>query len=256
MREFANKITFTQNYRGVYGLDTSIGCCSGIANNSKGCYNDCYAARYSKKYGYDFSVTAFRHFVNESHRKSIINKINKIDLPFIRIGVTGDPSESWEHTLNIIEAIKECDKQIIIITKHWNNLTLTQLKAISKYNLIINTSISALDEFYQFNNRLRQYNILKSYCKSVLRIVSCDFNSNDTSGKLLNKIQNNLFENENTLDTVLRVYKKNEYVTSGLINIKEVKFLGKKCNVSMNNENTHIGSCYSCKDMCGLKTIN
>ena len=59
MRHFKNKITLIKNSRGVYDLDTSKGCYSGILHNEKGCYNDCYAARYSKKYGYDFSKTIF-----------------------------------------------------------------------------------------------------------------------------------------------------------------------------------------------------
>ena len=45
-------------------------------------------------------------------------------------------------------------------------------------NIIINTSISALDNDYEIEYKLNQYNNLKKYCKSILRIVSCDFNEN------------------------------------------------------------------------------
>jgi len=252
MREFANKITLIKNFRGVYDLDTSKGCYSGILNNPKGCYNDCYAARYSKKYGYDFSKTKLRYFETEKHKQSIIRQINKIDMPFIRIGVTGDPSENWEHTLNIIDSINECEKQIILITKHWNLLTLKQLSKLSNYNICINTSVSSLDNELLLKHRISQYNTIKKYCKSVLRIISCDFNIKNKLGKKLNIIQNELFDNTNILDTVLRVYKKNEYVLNGIINIEERKFLGKKCNFSIKNKNAYIGYCNKCPDMCGL----
>jgi hypothetical protein len=252
MREFGNKITLTKNFRGVYDLDTSKGCCSGLKNNPKGCYNDCYAARYSFKYGYDFTKTILRHFENNRHKEKIINQINKIELPFIRIGVTGDPSENWQHTLNVIEDIKDCNKQIVIITKHWNLLTVKQLEQLSKYNVCINTSVSALDNKLLLKHRISQYNTLKNYCKSVLRIISCDYNIKNKLGKQFNKIQDKLFNNENVLDTVLRVYKKNEYATSGIINIDKIKFLGKNCHFSIKNKKAFIGYCNDCVDMCGI----
>jgi len=182
MREFANKITLTKNFRGVYDLDTSKGCCSGMLNNPKGCYNDCYAARYSRKYGYDFSKTSFRYFTSESHKQSIIKQINKIELPFVRIGVTGDPSENWGHVMKVINDISECNKEIVIITKHWKNLTTKQLIELSKHNICVNTSISALDSIKHFKNRLKQYDRIKDYCNSVLRIISCDFNKTNLTG--------------------------------------------------------------------------
>lgn len=45
MRGYSNKISLTKNSRGIYSLDTSIGCASGMANEQGGCYNDCYAAK-------------------------------------------------------------------------------------------------------------------------------------------------------------------------------------------------------------------
>ena len=145
-------------------------------------------------------------------------------MPFIRIGVTGDPSENWNHTINVINLISGI-KPIVIITKHWTNLTESKLKELKKYDLCINTSISALDTKEQIKHRLKQYNILKKYCKSVLRIVSCDFNTTNLKGMVLNEIQNELFKNENVLDNVLRVKLNNELVKLGIINIKKNNFL-------------------------------
>jgi len=252
MREYTNTITLTKNSRGIYSLDTSLGCASGMANNSKGCYNDCYAQRYSKKYGYDFSKTVLRYFKNENHVKSIISKINKVELDFIRIGTSGDPSENWEHTLSIIDKIKDCNKQIVIITKHWTNLTEEQLSKLMSYNVCINTSISALDESNLLNNALFQHEKLNLFCKAVLRIVSCDFNLENETGKKLSIVQENIFKNYKVLDTVFRVSKNNKLVTDGIINIKETKFLGKKCNVSKYNKKAYFGKCSSCLEMCGI----
>ena len=69
MKEYSNKISLTKNDRGIYSLDTTIGCYSGVKDNSKGCYNDCYSAKSAKLYGYDFSKTILRDF-----EKSLPNK--------------------------------------------------------------------------------------------------------------------------------------------------------------------------------------
>lgn len=262
MREYKNIITLSNNSRGVWSLDPSLGCYNGTLENEKGCYNDCYAARTAKKYGYDFSKTVLRHFKNRSHIEQIKNKIKRIDMSFIRMGTNGDPSENWEHTLNIIKELsndkqlslfKEGKKQIVIITKHWNKLTHNQLKEISKYNICINTSVSALDKKELLDSCLKEYNRIKPYCKSILRIVSCDFNTENKKGLELSKLQERLFYNENVIDTVFRVFKNSKYVTSGLIKIHKTKFLGKKCYVSKYNKKTYFGKCSSCLEMCGEK---
>jgi len=252
MREYSKFITLNNNVRGVYILDPTMGCGSGLEYDAKGCYNECYSARAAKKYGYDFSKTVLRDFKDEKHKRSIIRKINKIDQPFIRMGSNGDPSENWEHTLKICETIKGCNKRIVIITKHWNNLNDSQLKQIEKLNIIINTSVSALDNEDLLKNSLDQYRKLKKYCESFLRIVSCDFNKNNLEGDKYEKIQNELFKNENIIDTVLRVFKNNKLVTGGVIKIQKTKFLGKPCYVSKYNRKTYFGNCINCLEKCGV----
>lgn len=252
MREYKRTISLTKNSRGIYSLDTSLGCSSGLKDNPKGCYNDCYAAKSAKLYGYDFSKTVLRDFKNESHRKEIVRKISRIPLPFVRIGTMGDPSENWAHTVKICEQIRHCNKEIVIITKHWTNLTGSQLNILSTMNVCINTSVSALDDSQLLENSVTQYNRIKKYCKSVLRIVSCDFNIENPKGHELYKIQKKLFENDNTLDTVLRVNKHNQLVKDGIINIKQVTFLGTKQYASKYNKKTYLGKCSNCHEMCGV----
>jgi hypothetical protein len=252
VREYSTKISLTKNSRGIYSLDPSIGCSSGMANETGGCFNDCYAAKSSKLYGYDFSKTVLRQFQNEAHRKLIVSQINKIKLDFVRMGTSGDPSENWEHTINILKGIDKCNKEIVIIAKHWTNLTVEQMEYLSTINVCVNTSVSALDKEHIYNNGIEQYNKLKHYCKSILRVVSADFNLNNEIGHKLAKVQAELFKNEDTLDTVLRVNKRNDLVKNGIINVAETTFLGKKALVSKLNRSTYFGMCSTCLEMCGL----
>lgn len=252
MREYSTKISLTKNSRGIYSLDPSIGCSSGMANEKGGCYNDCYAAKSSKLYGYDFSKTVFRDFENEYHRRAIIRQINKSKLDFIRMGTSGDPSENWDHTIKILKSIDKCNKQIVVITKHWTNLTIDQLKYFGTINICVNTSVSALDKTNLIDNGIIQYNVLKHYCKSILRVVSADFNMENETGHRLAKVQSMLFKNDNTLDTVLRVNKRNDLVKNRIINVSESKFLGKKATISKFNRKTFFSKCSNCIEMCGI----
>jgi len=252
MRNYSSKISLTQNSRGIYSLDPSIGCASGMANETGGCYNDCYAAKSSRLYGYDFSKTVLRSFENEKHRRKIIGQINKVKLDFIRMGTSGDPSENWEHTINILKLIDSCNKHIVLITKHWTQLTEEQLIYLGTINICVNTSVSALDKPHLRENSVAQYKRLKPYCKSILRIVSCEFNLENEKGRELDNIQHQLFKNEDTLDTVLRVNKRNDLIKSGVINVNEDTFLGKKALISKFNKSTYFGKCSTCHEMCGL----
>lgn len=253
MKEYKEKITLTKNGRGIWTLDPIIGCASGILKNKKGCFNDCYSARTARIYGYDFSKNVLRNFENDKHLKSIIKKINNLDFDFIRMGNSGDPSENWEHTINIIEKLQGINKQIVIITRHWKLLNKNQLERIKKLNVCINTSISAIDDDLYRN--IEQYEILKKYCKSILRCVSFDFNTNNKKGLDYSILQDWIFNNYEVLDTVFRCSKSNPLYKDGVINIKETKFLGKKCNVSKYNKKTYFGNCINCLEKCGINKL-
>jgi hypothetical protein len=262
MKTYSNIITLSKNKRGIWDFDTVKGCESGLLHSINGCYNDCYAYKTAKRYGIDFSKSINRHFENYNHKQQIIKMIEKIDMPFIRIGCSGDPSEDWEHTISIIEQLKnsnqhtlfplESRKQIVIITRHWKLLTENQLSRLKKYNVCINTSVSALDSNELIQNSLKQYNRLKPYCKSVLRVVTCDFNKENKTGYQLDLIQKELLKNELVIDTVFRPSKNNTLITNSIINTKKMSFMKSKSLVSKNNKKAFLGKCANCIEMCGI----
>jgi len=264
MKTFGNRITLIHNGRGCDILDTVKGCSVCGTTKPNGCYGDCYAMRIASRYGIDFSNPVSRCFDNDSrqlsfwgfadnlHKQEIIHAIRNSKMPFVRIGDMGDPSENWQHTINVCKEVSIAGKPIVIITKHWKPIPDTMLTDISSMDLYINTSISAMDSDTELKYRLSQYERLKKYCKSILRVVSCDFNTNNAEGMLRSKIQDMLFQNKNYIDTVFRPSKNNKYITDGVINVSKVRFLKSTVLASMYNKNTYLGMCDTCPDMCGL----
>jgi hypothetical protein len=122
--------------------------------------------------------------------------------------------------------------EIVIITKHWQTLTIKQLNEIRTLPICINTSVSALDNPVMLQKNLDQYEILKQYCKSVLRVVTCDFNTTNADVALYAIIQQRLLGYQNIIDTVFRPSKNNQLVKNNVINIHKTKFLGKNSIVS------------------------
>lgn len=265
MRNYKSIINLQQNERGIWDLDTIKGCKSGLEYTKGGCYGDCYANKTAQRYGIDFSNSVKRYFEGYIHLNSIIKKIEKIDMSFIRIGCSGDPSEDWQHTIDIISKLRnksqlslfnvESGKQIVIITRHWNQLTEPQIKQLSEFNLVVNTSISALDDDFTIQKMLYEYNRLKPYCKSCLRIVTADFNEQTNEGNSRAEIQRKLLKNDNVIDTVFRPSKKNPFVMNGIVNVKKMKFMNSLQLLSKYNKKTFIGKCSACTEMCGVNKL-
>jgi len=252
MKPYTSKISLMKNKRGVYIIDTVMGCPSGMSHTEGGCYGDCYAARSAKTYGYDFSTAVLRDFENEGHKAKILNQISNIKMPFIRLGGSGDPSENWHHTLKILRVLARSNTELVIVTRHWNLLTDEQLQSLSAMNICINTSVSALDAESERLKSVEQFLSIKPFCKSVLRIVSCDFNIENDTGKRLADIQNDLFRHFPTIDTVFRPTKLNPFVVAGIVKTKPHFFNGRKQLASKFNAKTYMGKCLTCKEMCGV----
>lgn len=264
MKTYKPIITLVRNERGCYILDTVKGCSVCGKEKPNGCYDNCYAKNIASRYGFDFSHVVTRDFEQEHsqiflpgfldtrHEGEIIHAIKNIDMPFVRIGEMGDPSENWEHTIHICNIISLAKKPIVIITKHWKTMPDILLKDIA--GVCINTSISALDSDEEIEHRLQQYNRLKPFCKSVLRVVSCDFNKDNAEGLRRSKMQERLFYNDNVIDTVFRPSAKNPLVINGIINVAKVKFLKQNMLASAYNKSAYFGRCETCPDMCGINT--
>lgn len=248
MKVYSNKISLVRNGRGCYSLDTVIGCVG--AGSGNGCYNDCYAAKCANRYGYDFTKHQCRYFEDMKHLNDTLCKIDKIKMPFIRIGTMGDPSSDWNHTIEILRLLKRCGKKIVLITKHWETIKHTLLKYLD--GVCVNTSVSALDDPVSLKTKMSQYEKLKDYCHSVLRVVSCKFNTGNKIGSKLDHRQKCLFQNDNVLDTVFRPSKNNKYITEDIINTEKGLFMSSQNLISKYRKNTYLGYCYKCPDMCGI----
>jgi hypothetical protein len=264
MKNYKGEITLAKNARGCYILDTIKGCSVCRKDKPKGCYDNCYAKNIADRYGFDFSAVTPRRFIedtgqlymfgfsNSKHENDVVKKIRAIDMPFVRIGEMGDPSENWEHTINICESISRAGKPIVIITKHWNPIPDNLLTTLERLNVCINTSVSALDSEEELEHRLTEYGRLKNVCKSVLRVVSCEFNKGHTDGLDKHIIQEELFKMGKCIDTVFRPSNNNPLVEKGIIKVRKVKFLKSQVLASVANENTYFGDCKNCPDMCGV----
>jgi len=239
MKQFSNKISLTRNSRGLWYIDPLLGCSHGYLNNGKGCYGVCYASRSLKCRGYNFDIPVKRHFKDELHFHLIAEKLIKI--PFVRMGVNCDPSDDWNHTCEIIKKIKPYNKNIVIVTKHWNDLTEENIDSIK--GLFINTSISALDSQQEIEKRLFWYNKLKKTCFSILRVNTAKF----TDSKKV-QLQAELLKNENTIDNILRF---NGNKAESVI-VEKMPFLSGKCFVSKFSSESYLGDCFSCPDLCGI----
>jgi hypothetical protein len=262
MKTFRDRITLVKNSRGCYILDTIKGCSVCAEEKPRGCYGDCYAKNITARYGIDFTRPVKRDFYQDAsqlrlfdfddarHTGEIVEAIRNIDMPFIRIGEMGDPSKDWAHTLNICNIIKEAEKPIVIITKHWKSIPRDLLSSIK--GICVNTSISALDSDSEIIHRLIEYERLREICTSVLRIVSCDFNMHNPEGARRAEIQEKLFEKTPIIDTVFRPSADNPLVASGIINTKKVAFLKSKVLASIHDETAYLGDCTHCPDQCGI----
>jgi len=263
MKRYNPTISLSKNSRGCYILDTVKGCrVCGVRPG--GCYGECYAQKIASRYKLEFNNPVIRDFYvdtqqmmlfdlqDERHLSRVINEVANVDMPFIRIGEMGDPSEDWEHTIAVCEKLRPAMKPIVIITKHWNVIPDNLLTTVNSLGLCINTSISALDTDEEIEHRWNEYNRLKPYCNSVLRVVSCDFNVETKEGKRMNTTQDQLFDNDRVIDTVFRPSATNQLVTGGAINVEKVKFLGSTMLASKRNKNAYLGRCDSCPDMCGV----
>jgi hypothetical protein len=265
VKTFKDRVTLNKNSRGCYIIDTVKGCRGCNGDRPRGCYGDCYAWNISARYGRDFSKIVNRDFPKDTeqfrlfdfddtrHTADILRAIEKAEMPFIRIGELGDPSQDWKHTVAVCKIIKGAGKNIVIITKHWESIPDELLGDIE--GVFINTSISALDDEEEVEHRINQYTRLAKHCNSILRIVSCDFNLENHEGFIRAQVQDGLFALGKSIDTVFRPSANNPLVVNGIIKTKKIKFLGTTMIASVYKKSAFLGYCKDCPDMCGLSLV-
>lgn len=248
MKAYSKILRLSYNSRGLAVLDTAIGCREGTVSDSKGCYNDCYAANIAARYGFDFSKTVQRNVIPSGLSRQIAQLPNK-GYKFLRIGSMGDPSSDWGNCFDVIRQLN-IKMPIVIITKHWQAISDDQIKDIPS-NVVINTSVSAFDTAPQRKHRLEQHKRLGA--KSVLRIVTAQFNRLNPEGLFMHEVQENLIRRGSYIDTAFRPTAKNKYVASGIVNAEIARFGKGKMLVSKNDSSVYLGGCASCVDQCGAR---
>ena len=251
-KKYKSYLTADINRKGVLDLDTVKGCTRGVENHPDGCWGLCYAKKTADFRGIDFSQSITRRLTNINQLKQIAKLVMGNNVDFIRIGTMGDPCHNWDYTIKIAVFVAKCQKPVIIITKHWISLSDEQMKILGENKTIINTSISALDTAEQRKHRLRQYQRYKKYGKSILRIVSCDFNKDNKEGKRLAEIQDKLFKNTKIIDNPLRIFKTHHFITNKLLRVKKIQDLNSQVYMSKFNDKTYIGHCQNCPEKCGI----
>lgn len=266
MKTYKEEITLNTNSRGCDIIDTVKGCPAGSLYDGKGCYGDCYAKNIADRYGFDFLKVKLRRFTSndeqlmlfafkdQDHIGQIVRAIKASPMPFVRIGEMGDPSVAWEHTIGVCRELAVAGKPIVIITKHWKAIPEILLKELKGLKICVNTSISALDEEGEIEYRLGEFERLKPFCNSVLRIVSCEFNTEHTEGLDRHLVQKEIFKagGDAVIDTVFRPSHTNPWVTKNIIKVRRVKFLRAEVLASVRNPDTYFGMCQTCPDMCGV----
>lgn len=252
LKTYKDELTVEENQKGVLDLDTVKGCTFGCQNCKKGCWGLCYAYKIATFRGIDFTKSVTRWLKTKRQMKEIGKKIFRSNKEFIRIGTMGDPCHNWNYTIRICKWVVKSGKPIVIITKHWIKLTDEQMKQLGDLGVIINTSLSALDTKEQIKYRLEQYERYKKYGRSVLRIISCDFNRDNEIGKELAEIQDELFKNDYIIDNPLRVPLSYPMVKSGIIKVKKIMDINSEVYISKFNPETYIGVCENCPEKCGI----
>lgn len=253
-RKYHEAITASVNAKGCMDVDTVKGCTMGMADKEGGCYHECYAAKIANRYGIDFGTSVKRGFVDRwQHRDILVRQLRAHSLTWYRIGVMGDPSHEWDHTLAVIRHLRPAEKTAVVITKHWKPLTDDHLSQLLELDVVFNTSNSGLDTDAQMRYRVGQFERLAHYgIRSVNRVVTCEYGDTEWA-QACKRRQDYLLTLTPLIDNPLRVSPDNPRVLSGEIRVtRRADSIGGGTLVSVNDpENAYLGHCSKCPDQCG-----
>lgn len=253
-KRYHDSITATVNAKGCMDVDTVKGCTPGMSAKEGGCYGECYAAKVATRYGIAFEESVVRGFSDwREHPSTLVKQLRAHHLPWYRIGVMGDPSFDWNHTIAVIAKLRPAEKTAVVVTKHWKTLTDEQLSNLMELDVVFNTSNSALDSPAQMKHRVGQYERLKRYgIRSVNRVVTCAFGDTEW-GREAQRRQDYLLSLEPVIDTPLRVSASNPRVLSGdLLTTRRSDCIGGGTLLSLHDASVYLGRCDECPDQCGV----
>lgn len=253
-RRYHDSITAAVNAKGCMDVDTVKGCSAGMTEPG-GCYGECYAAKIATRYGIAFGHSVPRGFVDRwQHRDILVRQLRMHALSWYRIGVMGDPSHAWSHTLAVIRMLRPAEKTAVIVTKHWTALTDDHISQLLELDAVVHTSTSGLDTDAQTKHRVRQYERLKHYgVRSVNRVVTCSFGDTEWA-RACQLRQDFLLSLGPVIDTPLRVSPTNPRVISGeLVTTRRTDALGGGSLLSLHDPGVFLGNCADCPDQCGVE---
>lgn len=256
-RKYHEAITASANIKGCMDVDTVKGCSAGMAARDGGCYGECYAAKIAERYGLAFNQSVVRGFVDQwQHRDILVRQIRAHPLTWYRIGVMGDPSHAWDHTISVISHLRPAGKTAVIVTKHWTILSDDNISRLRELDVIVNTSTSALDTEAQTKHRVGQYERLKRCgIRSVNRVVTCRFGDTEW-GREAKRRQDYLLTLGPIIDTPLRVSPDNPRVLGGdLLTERRPEAIGGGTLLSLHDDSVFLGHCGDCPDQCGVEDV-
>lgn len=254
-RQYHDALTVAVNRKGVIDIDTVKGCTAGMrAYPEGGCYGECYANKIAARNGIDFSTSVVRCLVDRwQHRDVLVAHLLSQMTPWYRIGVMGDPCHHWQHTVNIVRALRPAKKTAVIITKHWTTLSDDQISQLRDLDVVIHTSVSGLDTTGELAHRLRQYERLRTAgIRSIPRVITCEYGASDWAQRR-NATQRRLLALPDVIDNPLRVRPSNLRVVSGDIKVTRRRdAIGGGSLVSLHSSSIFLGHCSRCPDQCGV----
>jgi hypothetical protein len=256
-RVYHEAITAVVNRKGCMDVDTVKGCTAGMRANPGGCYGECYAARIAVRRGLRFEQSVCRGFVDQwQHRDVLIRQLLAHPLTWYRIGVMGDPSHAWDHTLRVIRCLRPAEKTAVIVTKHWMPLDDDHVSQLRDLDVVVHTSTSALDTPSQMRYRVGQMERLRDHgIRSIARVVTCRFGRSPWARERHSRQQHLLSTVGPVIDTPLRVSSQNPLVLRGdLLVSRRRDSVGGGTLVSLHRESVYLGHCGGCPDQCGVPT--
>lgn len=255
LRRYHDALTVDVNRKGVIDVDTVKGCTAGMrAYPDGGCYGECYAYRIAARNGIVFDESVSRGLVDQwAHRDLLIKKLLDEEASWYRVGVMGDPSFDWDHTINMIHALRHAHKTAVIVTKHWTPLSDDNVSRLLDLDVVVHTSTSGMDTDEETAHRVRQLERLRAAgIPSVNRVVTCQYGTSDWASACEAR-QEYLLSLAPVIDNPLRVRYSNPRVMDGDILVtRRPDSVGGGKLVSLYAPTAYLGTCEGCPDQCGV----